>query len=450
MGLRGFAAGLAGAASLLAIAQAQEVTVYTGAKIYPVEGDPIENGVLVIEDDKIIAVGTASETEVPEGAEEVDLSGKVVIPGLVDTHSHIGIMTRGGDADGNERSGPVQPALRAIDAINPGDPGIRMALTGGVTTANIMPGSGNVIGGQTAYVKLRGDTVEEMLIEDTIGGLKMANGENPKGYGRRGSAPTTRMAVAALARKAYLEAQAYGEKKGGGEEEKDPSFIERVFGGDDDKKEAKAPPVNLGHEALLEAMAGDRVVHHHTHRADDVLTVVRLSEEFGFPVVIQHGSEAWKVADVLAEKDIPVSFIIIDAPGGKHEATELAIKGAGIMEKAGVKVALHTDDPIIGSRFFLRTGGLAIREGMTEEGALRALTINGAEMLRLDGRVGSLESGKDADFVVLSGEPFALRTKVLETYIEGEKVYDRQDPDQRLYATGGFFAQGRYPMRDGE
>lgn len=442
-----------GTALSLPAAWAQDVTAYTGAKIYPVEGDPIETGVLLVEDGRIAAVGPADAVEIPDGAASVDLSGMVIIPGLVDTHSHVGISTRGGDGDTNEGSGPVQPQLRAIDAINPADPGIRMAVTGGITTANIMPGSGNVIGGQTAYVKYRGDTVEEMLIDGTVGGLKMANGENPKGYGRRGRAPTTRMGVAALARQAYLEAQAYGEKKEKDASEKgeETSFIERVFGGDDRKPTKATPPsVDLGKEALLEAMRGERIVHHHTHRADDILTVVRLSEEFGFPVVIQHGSEAWKVADVLAEKDIPVSFIMIDAPGGKHEAVNLLLKGAGILEKAGAKVALHTDDPIIGSRFFLRTGALAIREGMSEEGALRALTINGAEMLGLEERVGSLEPGKDADFVVLSGEPFALRTKVLHTFIEGEEVYRRSDPMQRLYATGGFFAADRYPERAGE
>lgn len=465
--LAAFAATLAG----FTAAHAQEAaTAFVGAEIRPVSGDPIAEGVLLVEGGKVTAIGPQGEVEVPEDAVVISVKDRVIIPGLVDTHSHLGLSTRPqvrANSDTNESTNPVTPELRALDAINPADPGIRMALSGGVTTANIMPGSGNVIGGQTAYVKYRGATIEDMLIDGAIGGLKMANGENPKrNYGSRNQAPLTRMAVAALARKAYIEAQGYAEDKAAHDtpaeapppptppvpDEEGQMPADGTAGTAAPAAPEKKPPfeVDLGKEALLEVLSGDRIVQHHTHRADDILTVLRLAEEFGFRVVIQHGSEAWKVADELAEAEVPVSFIVIDAPGGKHEAAELSLRGAGILEKAGVKVALHTDDPIIGSRFFLRTGALSIREGMTEEGALRALTLNGAEMLDLGDRVGSLEPGKDADFVILDGAPFALRTKVLETWIEGEKVFDRSNPDHRLYATGGFAIPGRYPSPPAE
>ena len=197
---------------------AQDVPLaFVNATIYPVTGEPVSDGVLIIRDGKIRAVGSMQDVAIPRNATQIDATDRIIIPGLVDTHSHVGIYGRpsvAANADGNERTDPRTPQIRAQDAIWPADPGIRMATAGGVTTANIMPGSGNVIGGQTAYVKLRGETIDEMLIPGAIGGLKMANGENPKrNYGSRDKTPQTRMAVAALARQAYLDAQNYVEKR---------------------------------------------------------------------------------------------------------------------------------------------------------------------------------------------------------------------------------------------
>jgi len=415
--------------------------VYQGAKVYTAVGPVLDPGVFVVEGGKFTAVGRMGEVEVPEGAEVVDLSGRVVIPGLVDTHSHIGIYPRPGvraHADGNEMTDPVQSFLRAIDAIWPDDPGIRMALAGGVTTANIMPGSGNVMGGQTAYVKLRGRTVEEMLIHKTgiQGGMKMANGENPKRvYGSRGKAPATRMKIAALQRKIFLEAREYQKR------------WERYRKAKAEGKAVKEPEFRPELEPVVEVLEGKRIVHFHTHRADDILTVLRLQKEFGFRVVLQHATEAYKVADEIARRKIPASIIVIDSPGGKHEAAEFTLENGAILERAGVKVAIHTDDFITPSRLFLRCAALAVRGGMSREGALQAVTIHAAEMLDLADRVGSIEVGKDADFVVLSGDPFSVYTKVLATYIEGEKVFDRSNPRDRLYATGGFGVWDRYPRR---
>jgi imidazolonepropionase-like amidohydrolase len=402
-----------------------------GAKLYPVSSAPIEDGALVIEAGRIRAVGPRASVAIPAQAERRDLTGAVVIPGLVDTHSHIGVGPRPGVAahrDGNESSDPVTPHLRAIDSLWPEDPGIRMARAGGITTANVMPGSGNVVGGQTAYVKLRGRTVEEMLIKErggdgrpVTGGMKMANGENPKRAGRD-RPPDTRMAVAQLERALFVEAQAYRDK------------------GKDRGRDLRLEP-------MLEVLDRRRVVHHHTHRADDIRTVLRIADEFGHRVVIQHGTEAYKLADELARRRVPVSAIVVDAPGGKHEAIELERKNPALLERAGVQVALHSDDSVTESRFLLRSAALAVRAGMSEAGALRAVTRTGAELLDLGDRLGSLEPGKDADFVVLSGEPLRLRTLVLETWIEGERVFDRTDPLDRLYQTGGFAVAERYPAR---
>jgi len=429
----------AGAANATASSSANsdEVLVVRGAKIYPISGPPIEKGMLVVRGKKIEAVGAEGSVNIPPNARVIDATGKVLMSGIVDSHTHIGIIGNpplGTNVDANESSGPVQPQLRAMDAINPNDPGIRIATSGGITTANIMPGSGNVIGGQTAYVKLRGHTIEEMLIPGTIGGMKMANGENPKGYGRRNQAPVTRMEEAALARREYTKAQEYKRKW--------YEYNKQVAAG---SKDAKQPDRDLGLEALVLVLDGKRIVQHHTHRADDIMTVLRISDEFHYRVVLQHGTEAYLVVDEVAKRHIPVSLTIVDAPGGKMETINSDLAAAGILEKAGVKVAVNTDDNIDSSRFILREAALAVSGGMSEEGALRALTINAAEMLDLGDRVGTLEKGKDADFIILSGPPLSTYTKVLETWIEGEKVYDRSNPTDLHYATGGFGVADRYP-----
>jgi imidazolonepropionase-like amidohydrolase len=420
-------------------ARQMDSVALVNATIYPVAGDVIERGTLVVAEGRIVAVGRTEAVRVPDDAVVIDATRKVVMPGVVDTHSHIGIGPRPAvpaHGDTNESTAPLTPQLRAIDAIWPGDPGIRMAVAGGITTANIMPGSSNVIGGQTAYVKLRGNTIDEMSIDGAIGGMKMANGENPiSSYGSRNQTPSTRMAVAALARQAFHGAQTYQAEKDAWDRK---STRERA--------DSTPPKVDIGNEALLEVLRGERIVHHHTHRADDILAVVRLADEFGLRVVIQHGTEADRVSDILAARDIPVSLIVVDAPGGKHEAVNLSIESGGRLERAGVRVAIHSDDWVINSRFLIREAALAVRGGMSERAALEALTIRAAEMLDLGDRVGSLEPGKDADFVVLSGEPFALETRVLETWIEGEKVFDRSIPEHRRYATGGFGVQDRYPQ----
>jgi imidazolonepropionase-like amidohydrolase len=396
---------------------AGETLAFIGATVVPVSSAEIVAGTVIVKDGRIVAVGPAATTPVPDDAERIDVTGKVIIPGLVDTHSHIG----GGS--GGDSSAPVQPDVRILDSINPRDPGFRKARAGGLTTLNIMPGSGLLVSGQTVYVKLRRvDTMEELLQRDAAGnalvGLKMANGTNSQ---RDPPFPGTRGKSAAIVRQKFTAAREYQRKLA------DPDVTKR-------------PPRDLELESLVECLEGRRIVHHHSHRADDILTVLRLREEFGFRVVLHHVSEAWKVSGELARAGVPCSVIVLDSPGGKIEAMDMSLATGAVLEAAGVPCALHTDDPVTDSRLFLRSAALAVRAGMSREKALEALTLAGARMLDLDARVGSLEPGKDADLVILSGDPFAIRTKVLQTWVEGRKVFDRDDPEDRLFAVGGYGA----------
>jgi imidazolonepropionase-like amidohydrolase len=407
-------------------------TVYRGAKILTAAGKTFDPGVLVVREGKIVDVGPAEKVAIPDGAKVIDVGGKTIIPGLVDTHSHLGVYSRphvSANSDGNEMTGPVQSLIRALDAINPFDPGIRMAQAGGITTANIMPGSGNVIGGQTLYVKLRGHTVEQMWIptDDVVGGLKMANGENPKrAYGGKGQAPQTRMKIAALQRSEFIKARDYMRKW--------DTYRKKLATSDD----ATPPEVDLRLEPLVEVLQRKRTVHFHTHRADDIMTVLRLADEFQFELVVQHGTEAYKVADELAKRKVPVSMTVVDSPGGKAEVADFLEECGAELTKAGVKVLVNTDDFITESRFLLRTAAIPVRGGLDDEEALRSVTLYPAQVMHLDKKIGSLEAGKDADFVVLSGEPFSVYTRVLQTYIDGVKAFDLADEKQRLYQTGGF------------
>lgn len=347
----------------------------------------------------------------------IDLSGRVLMPGLVCTHSHVGAPW---GADG---SGPLQPEVSSVDSFDVRSATVHRARAGGLTTINAMPGSGHLMGGQTVYLKLReGNTVEELCYRfddgKPMGGLKMANGTNPRGAPPR---PGTRAKAAALVRARFLEAQAYQAK--------------RQSAAEDESKEA--PPVDLGLEALVEVLEGRRIVHHHTHRHDDIVTVLRLAREFGFRVVLHHVSDAWMVAREIAAAGVPCSVIVVDAPGGKLEAKDLRYETPGILHAAGAKVSIHTDDFITDSRLFLRSAALAVRAGLPRQAALEALTIRGAEQLDLAHRVGSLEVGKDADFCVLDGDPLSVYTLVRQTWVEGRKVFDLEDPEDRLFAVGG-------------
>jgi imidazolonepropionase-like amidohydrolase len=412
--------------SLTSAAAAQDrPKAFVGARIIPIDTDEIEKGTLVIEKAKIIAVGPADKVQIPDGAEKIDVAGKVIMPGLICTHSHIGGSGSLGGADG---SGPIQPGVRIFDSINVHDSGFKRAVAGGLTTLNIMPGSGHLISGQTVYVKLRLNPkprkIDDFFIAAEgvvpLGGLKMANGTNSM---RDPPFSGTRAKSAFLVREQYIKAREYNDK------------VVRAAG-----DATKLPPRDLNLEALVEAMQGKRIVHYHTHRHDDIMTVLRLSQEFGFPVVLHHISDGWKVADEIAKAKVPCSVIVIDSPGGKLEARYARFETGAILEKQGVPVAFHTDDWITDSRVFRRSAALAVRAGMSRAGALKALTLAGAQMLGLQDRIGSLSPGKDADFAVLQGDPLSVYCKTLETWVDGVKVFDRADPGDYLYAVGGFGA----------
>jgi imidazolonepropionase-like amidohydrolase len=395
---------------------------FIGAKIIPIVGSPIENGYLLIHKGKIIEIGNATGKVFTADTILVDVKGKVIMPGLVDTHSHIG-GTAGADA-----SSPIQPEVRILDSLNVRSSSFQRAQAGGITTVNVMPGSGHLNSGQTLYLKLRdgANKIEDLLIFDKdgkyMGGIKFANGTNSLRTGG-GTFPGTRAKSASLVREQFVKAQAYRDKvaKAGN----DPT---------------KLPPRDLAMEALSEVLDGKRVVHFHTHRHDDILTVLRLQKEFGFKVVLQHVSEAWKVADEIAKAKVPSSIILIDAPGGKLETMDISMGNGAALEKVGALVGFHTDDSITDSRWFLRSAGLAVRYGMSREKALYAMTMAGAIMLDLQDRIGSLEAGKDADFIVLSGDPLSVYTKVEQTWVEGKNVFNRSNPADYLVAVGGFGA----------
>lgn len=395
---------------------------FVGATVIPIDGPTIEDGVVVVENGKITAVGASDDVPLPVGTEVRDVSGKIIMPGLICTHSHIGGV---GAADG---SGPIQPGVRVMDSINVRDSGFKRALAGGLTTLNIMPGSGHLISGQTIYVKLRFSepprSIDDLFILDDdgnfTGGLKMANGTNSI---RNAPWPGTRGKSAYLVREQYIKAREYQAK------------IERADGDPE-----KMPPRDLHLEVLVEAMQGKRIVHHHTHRHDDIVTVLRLAREFGFHVVLHHVSEGWRVADEIAEAKAPCSVIIVDSPGGKLEARYLTYETGKILEDAGVLVAFHTDDLITDSRVFFRMAALGVRGGMSREGALKSLTLAGAEMLGLQDRIGSLTVGKDADLIILDGDPLSVYTKVLETWVEGQLAFERANAEDYLYAVGGYGA----------
>ncbi|MFD2514700.1 amidohydrolase family protein [Pontibacter locisalis] len=402
-----------------AVAQEQP-HVFKGAKIIPIAGQPIDNGVLVVQNGKITAVGPADKVKIPKNAVEFNMAGKVLMPGLVDTHSHLG------EGSGGDASAAMHPDVRIIDAINPMSDTFKRALAGGITTLNVMPGSGHLMSGQTVYLKMRdGKTIGDLTFCEDVtngicGGMKMANGTNPM---KAAPFPGTRAKSAAMARQLFLDAQAYNKKI-------------KAAKGKADKMPERKP--NL--EPLVEILDGKRIVHFHTHRYDDILTALRLQKEFGFKMVLHHVSEAWKAADEIAKSGVPASIITLDSPGGKSEAVEISNTNGAALEKAGALTAFHTDDGITDSRLFIRGAALGVRAGMSREKALEALTIAGAKMLELDNRVGSLEEGKDADFIVLNGEPFSVYTNVEQTWVEGKKRFDLSNPEDKKYATGGYHA----------
>jgi imidazolonepropionase-like amidohydrolase len=384
----------------------------TGGYVVPIVGEPVENGTVLIDDGVIVAVGTDAEVEVPDDAEVVDASGSWVLPGFIEAHGHVGVHEEGvgwaGD-DTNEKTDPNGARLRALDAINPDDEGFRDALAGGVTTVVVKPGSANPIGGQTAALKSWGRTVDEMLIREPVS-MKSALGENPKRiYGERAQLPSTRQGVAAVIRDVFTKAQDYKVRMEHSIRENEP--YDR----------------DTGLEVLRRVLAGELPWCQHAHRADDIATAVRLAEEFGYRLVINHGTEAHLIADLLAEKEIPVIIGPLFTARSKVEVRRRSLRNPGILARAGVRIAITTDHPVVPIDFLVHQATLAVKEGLDEETALRSITVNPAEILGLDDRVGALKPGLDGDIVIWSGDPLDVMSRALRVFLGGREVYHFDD-----------------------
>jgi len=361
--------------------------------------------VLVV-DGRIEAVG--ARVRVPRGARRVDASGRWVLPGFVEAHAHLGVHEEAegwAGLDTNEMTDPNGARLRAMDAINPADQGFRDALSGGVTTAVVKPGSGNPIGGQTVALKCWGRMVDEMVVRQPCS-VKSALGENPKRlYGEQKKLPSTRLGVAAVIRDAFTRAQDYRDRR------------ERAAG--------KADPFDRDPtlEVLVRVLDGELPWSQHAHRADDIATAIRLSEEFGYRLVLNHGTEGHLLADVLAAKGIPVVMGPLFTSRSKVELRQRSLRTPGVLARAGVRIALTTDHPVVPIPFLVHQATLAVKEGLDRDVALQALTTNPAAMMGLDDRVGSLAPGLDGDVVVWSGDPLDVMSRALQVFVQGREVY---------------------------
>ncbi|MBN1371107.1 MAG: amidohydrolase [Anaerolineaceae bacterium] len=385
----------------------------------------IEHGTVLIDGGKITAVGAG--LTVPPGTQIIDAAGKVVMPGLIDAHCHTGLFGDGigwEHADGNEMTDPITPHMRALDGIHPEDIAFPDLVEAGVTTIMTGPGSGNLIGGTWACIKTAPKpSIEEMILLEPAG-MKMALGENPRRvYGSKSKMPSTRMGNAGELRSALVSAQNYRAKWQ--QYEKDlQAYQDKMKAGEKDTKEPTAPERNLKWEALARVLDRGMRVHIHAHRADDILTAVRIAEEFNLDLNIEHATEGYKIADILAQKGVPCTVGPILFSRSKYELRNLTPKNPGVLAKAGVKVAIQTDE-MSAVRYLSINAALAVREGMPEEEALKAITINSAEVIGVQDRVGSLEAGKDADVVVFSGHPFDYKTVSEVVIVNGEISYRR-------------------------
>ncbi|MBT1631110.1 MULTISPECIES: amidohydrolase [Curtobacterium] len=383
----------------------------TGAHVVPVSAPAFDGGAVVVEDGRITAIGP--DVSPPEGMTVIDAAGSWLVPGFVEAHGHVGIHEEAnGEAgnDTNEMTAPNMAGVRAIDAIDIDDEGFRDALAGGITSIVVKPGSGNPIGGQSVAIKTWGGrTIDEQLISDSVS-VKSALGENPKRvYGGKGQTPSTRLGVAKIIRDAFVEAQNYRAAR--------------------DAAAAKDEPFarDLTKETLVRVLDGELVWDQHTHRHDDIATAIRLSEEFGYRLVVNHGTEAHKIADVLAAKDIPVIYGPLFTSRSKVELRDRGIPNLATIAAAGVRVAITTDAPVVPINMLVDQATAAVKEGLPAQTALEALTTNPAEFLGFGDRVGRLAEGYDADLVLWDGDPLDATSRATRVWIDGKSVFTWAD-----------------------
>ena len=380
--------------------------IYNGV-VHPMDGPVIPRGYVTFEGDKITAVGPMEELgETPEG---LDAQGGHILPGFIDAHCHLGLFgdSLGFEADdGNESTDPCTPQLRAIDGVNPLDRGFQEAREGGVTMVLTGPGSANPIAGQFLAMKTNGRWVDEMVVKAPVA-MKFALGENPKSvYNERKETPVTRMATAAIIRENLSKAQEYQDKQSKADEDPDTDM----------------PDYDAKLEALVPVVEGEVPAHFHAHRADDIATAVRLSKEFGLDYVIVHGTEGYKVAELLAAEGVPVITGPCLTDRSKPELVGQTLENPALLARAGVKVAICTDHPETPIQYLPLCAAMAVRGGMEEEAALAAITSTAAEIAGIEKRVGTLTPGKDADIVVTAGHPFDWNGRIKAVFIDGKQV----------------------------
>jgi imidazolonepropionase-like amidohydrolase len=375
------------------------------ARVVPVEGDEFE-GTVLVRDGRIAELGP--DVAVPADAEVLDVDGAQVTPGLIDAHVHLGVHPEGDGPtanDTNEMTNPNTAGLRTIDAIDPYDEGFDLALAGGVTTVNVNPGSANPIGGLATTLHTHGRIVDHMVLREPSG-LKSALGENPKRvYGEKKVLPSTRMGTAKVIRDAFVAAQSYQRRHA-------------------DRDNDQRHDVDLTLEALSQVLDGKIPWRQHAHRADDIVTALRLQAEFGYRLIIDHGTEAHVVADLLAERGVPVLIGPLFTTKSKMELRKRSIANPGKLARAGVELSLITDHPVIPISFLVHQASLAVREGLDRETALRAITINPARALGVDEQVGSLTVGKRADIVVWGGDWMDPMARPRTVLIDGRVVFE--------------------------
>ena len=381
----------------------------TNAHIKRVTGNDIHNGSILVENDKIKKVGQFDAKDYPE-ATVIDAGGKLVTPGLVDPHCHIGIMEEGIRFEGNdtnEISGPIYPELRGIDSVYVKDMAFEYTYKSGITTVNTGPGSANIIGGTFSAIKTYGETVDEMIIkEETC--MKMALGENPKRvYGSDKKNPATRMASAALMREWLFKAKEYYDK------------IKAYEAGEED---AKKPPFDMKLHSLMRVFDG-MLVKIHAHRADDIMTAIRIIKEFDLNATIDHATEAYLIPEQIKQSGVPLIIGPTLGMASKYELVNKSFTSAKVLEDHDITFAIMTDHPVITLDTTLVQAALFIKEGLSEEEALKALTITSAKVNGIDDRVGSLEEGKDADIVIWNGPLFDIMTRAETVIINGEVVH---------------------------
>lgn len=378
----------------------------TNANIITMADKTIENGDIIIKDGKIKRIG--KNLDLTSIEKIIDATNKIVLPGFVDAHTHIGIGEEDigwAGRDFDEDTDPVTPHLRALDAINPQDTGFVDSLMGGVTTAMVTPGSSNIFGGICTVIKTQGDTIDKMILKEEVG-LKAALGENPKrDYGvKQNKTPKTRMGIAAIMREEFYKAIDYrNEKK---QSKNDGNYFCK----------------DMKYESILKVLDKTIPLKIHAHRADDIITAIRIKNEFNINITIEHGTEGHLVVDEIVKNNISVLVGPTLGERSKNELKNKTFATPGILSKAGVKVGIISDHGVVPAQYLPLYAGLAIREGMNELDALKSITINPAEILGIDDRVGSLEEGKDADIVIYSGSPFDTRSKIDMVLINGNIV----------------------------